>query len=121
MTWPNMQLFQPYLGLVTKLPRDSYDERDPHEGRPTVVIRVLRAERKVIVVTRTSQLQNKRAGDIYHDADPALPCCTEPGLWQPRRFYRVPFAVYDDPELGVFAKMDEKLLARITEAWEGLA
>lgn len=117
MTWPGLSVWRPYVGLVTWLPREYYNERDPHAGRPTVVVRVLPVERTCIVITRTSDKMVSHIGDIWHDADPALFCDSQ-GWWQPRRAHRVDFAVYDDEELGEFAKMDPELLARIIAAYE---
>jgi hypothetical protein len=110
---------RPYLGLVVRLPREYYDARDEHAGRPTVVVKVMPAERACIVVTRTSQTRVDHRGDIYHAADPKLPCCDMQGWWQPRRHYRVNFAAYDDEEIGEFATMDSALLDRIIAAYEG--
>ena len=75
MTWPGLIRKQPYRGLTAWLPRDYYDPGDPHAGRPAVVIKVLQVEKACIVVTRTSQNTVPHRGDIYHDADPKLPCC----------------------------------------------
>lgn len=118
MTWPGLAMRQPYLGLVVWLPREYYDPQDPHTGRPTVVVKMMKAERACIVMTRTSQTNVPHHGDIYHPADPKLPCCDMPGWWQPRRLHRVPFAIYDDREIGEFATMDGVLLDRITAAFE---
>lgn len=118
MTWPGLRQWQPHLGLVAWLPRDYYDERDGHAGRPTVVVKVLQVERACIVVPRTSQLGNRHRDDIFHPADPALACCDRPGLWQPWRWRRVDFAAYDDEETGERGKMDEELLTRIIGAYE---
>jgi hypothetical protein len=118
MTWPGLNRKQPYSGLAAWLPRDHYNLADPHAGRPAVVIKVLQVEKACIVVTRTSQRTVNHRGDIYHEADPKLPCCDRPGWWQPGRAYRVSFAAYDDEETGEFATMESALLNRIIAAYE---
>jgi hypothetical protein len=119
MTWPGLMMKRPYRGLVVWLPREYYNAHDRHAGRPTVVVKVMSPERACIVMTRTSQTDVSHHEDIYHDADPKLPCCDKPGWWQPRRLYRVTFAAYNDEEIGEFATMDDVLLDRITAAYEG--
>jgi len=80
MTWPGMELWRPYVGLVAWLPRDYYNPSDPKAGRPVVVIKVLSGERACIVVTRTSDIETIRRGDIVHQSDAALGC-DRPGWW----------------------------------------
>jgi hypothetical protein len=117
MTWPGQRLWRPYVGLVTVLPREYYNEFDDHGRRPTVVVRVLSVERVCIVVTRTSQLGVPHHRDIWTDKDLDL-LCDRQGWWQPWRSHRVNFAAYDDPEVGRHATMPEELLARIIYAYE---
>ena|SRR5258708_22050214 len=117
MTWPGLDLWRPYVGLVAWLPRDHYDPGDPHEGRPAVVIKVVAAEMVCIVVTRTSDIQCVRAGDVVHQQDTDLGCDRQ-GWWQPHRFCRVLFSAFDDEDVIVYKKLDDELLVRITRLYE---
>lgn len=116
MTWPGQRLWQPYEGLVAVLPHDYYNPRDRHARRPTVVVRVLPADRKCLVVTRTSDPLTNHADDIWHDKDLAL-LCDRQGWWQPWRVHRVDFGAYDDEDTKPHVKMTGDLLARIIAAY----
>lgn len=118
MTWPGIDLWRPYVGLVAWLPRDHYNPDDPHSGRPTVVLKVLAAERVCIVVTRTTSIQAVRPTDVMHEPDPELGC-DHKGWWQAFRVYRVPFSAYDDEDVIIYKKLDDELLIRITRIYEG--
>jgi hypothetical protein len=117
MTWPGQDLWRPYVGLVAWLPRDHYDPGDPHDGRPTVVIKVLPAERACIVVTRTSGVYTVCRGDVVHQPDAALGCERQ-GWWQAGRACRVLFSAYEDEDTRKYAKLDDKTFDRIKRAYE---
>ncbi|WP_435125950.1 hypothetical protein [Micromonospora tulbaghiae] len=117
MTWPGQRVWRPPVGLVAVLSRDYYNPRDPHARRPTVVVRVLPADRACLVVTRTSDTMVAHSKDIWHDKDPEL-LCDRQGWWQPRRVHRVDFGAYDDEDTKPHVIMSGDLLDRIIAAYQ---
>jgi hypothetical protein len=117
MTWPGMDRWRPFVGLVAWLPRDYYNPGDPHLGRPVVVIKLIPGERACIVVTRTSDLTTVARGDIIHQPDPDLGC-EKLGWWQAKHTYRVYFSAFDDEDVQKYTKIDDDILSRIIQAYE---
>jgi hypothetical protein len=117
MTWPGQRLWRPPVGLVAVLPRDYYNERDPHARRPTVVVRILPADGVCLVVTRTSDATVAHSRDIWHEKDPEL-LCDRPGWWQPWRVQPVFFGAYDDEDTKPHVIMSGNLLDRIIAAYQ---
>jgi hypothetical protein len=117
MTWPGLQSWIPYVGLVAWLPRDYYNPSDPHTRRPTVVVKVMRPERACIVVTRTTEVAAVRPYDVAHEPDMGVGCDRQ-GWWQPRRAYRVLFSVYQDEDVEIYKQLDGGTLTRVLRAYE---
>jgi hypothetical protein len=99
------------------MPRDYYNPADPKSGRPTVVVRVLQAERACILFTRTSEVGVVRRDDVLHGPDAALGCDTR-GWWQPWRVHRVSFSAYDDENTIKYSKLDAETLERVVRAYQ---
>jgi len=117
MTWPGQRLWIPYVGLVSKLPRDHYDPSDPHKGRPAVVVKVMQTERACMVVTRTTEVGVVRPYDIVHQIDLSVGCDHQ-GWWQVRRDYRVLFSAFDDEDVEIYQTLDNDTLTQVLRAYE---
>ena len=89
---------------VVLLSRDYYDQWDHVLERIAVVVSVQPAAGVAVVVTRTTQPGG--TCDVPHGANLSLGC-DKPGWFQPTtRSYRVPFAVFDDPDTLRYDKLD---------------
>jgi hypothetical protein len=106
----------PPVGTVYRLARELYNPADRKATRRAVVVGV--AAGSAIMVTRTTS--NPWPGDIKHDAEPDCGC-TEPGWWQPLRWYRIPFEALDrgGPEARKYDQpLNETTVGQVVAAWQ---
>jgi hypothetical protein len=117
MVWPGLTLWRPPIGFIAWLPREHYDPGDQKDGRPTVVIKYIEAERACWVVGRTTSMRALHGGDVVHQRVPETPGLDKVGWWQAWRPYRVLYSAYDDPDVIEYAKLDENTLQQVIKKY----
>jgi hypothetical protein len=114
---PGAAAWRPPLGFVLWLPRHLYNERDPHQGRPAVVVQ--HRASTIMVATRTSDHLTMVKGDIWHAATPKLGL-DRPGWWQPlHRSYEVPMHSLSDVDVERRDELDGPTFTRVLAAFKG--
>lgn len=117
MVLPGIALYRPTLRSVYWLDRAAYNPRDPKTERPAVIVAMREKAGFADVVTRTTS--DKHNGDVPHGADRALGL-SRPGWWQPTyRYYEVPSAWFDEPDVTPAGKLDQRTFDLVLAAWTG--
>jgi hypothetical protein len=108
---------RPAVRQVYEMPPAYYDATDA-VGHPVLVISVDLVTRTAEIVTRTTSIHTRGENAIVHPAQPELGL-DEVGWWRMAFPKRVPYNVFDEPDVKRSGELDEATWAKVRNQMKG--